>query len=274
MTSEKQPLGYHFDPPAKWIREGWEAGELSTERRDILLALFGRATTEKLARREPTPKLRLESLAAATRRGTDRRSLAALGRLLREMRLDGQLDYTTRGTGEWVVYVFTLYPDGCRSGVVPGSNRLPVPAAESAKSGSRSEIADAAANERSGSEAVDATTTTPGLASSIPGSEQGGNPLGERDRALPPSSPIPGSSEVFRTPTTAQSEEHAGVTRAREPGSPADEADSPVQAALASARRAQRRHHTQTWLATLPDEPRIVDGIVTHTSKRDFARLL
>jgi hypothetical protein len=61
--------------------------------------------------------------------------------------------------------------------------------------------------------------------------------------------------------------------RKHEPAEPG----SPVQAALADAGDAQTRNQhdrTQAWLTTLPDKPRIVDGIVTNTSERDFARFL
>lgn len=181
---ERVILGYLYVPIPDWVLRRFEACEMTRERKEIQVALYRRADREKLAGREPTPKLRLESLAGATQRHTDRRSLDALGRLLRAMRQDGELGFETSGVGDRIVYLFELFPDGPRSALVPTSERAAIPASGDTEDGSASGIPAGGAETRSGV-ATDATNgSVPGSASSIPGSEHPATPVAERGFAV------------------------------------------------------------------------------------------
>ncbi|MFL5943692.1 MAG: hypothetical protein ACJ75L_10560 [Gaiellaceae bacterium] len=219
-SGQQERLDYPFDPRPSWIQTDLEAGRLSPERRDILDALVNRADTRKLRRGQPTPEMRVASLAAATHRGTDRAKLEALRRLLREMRQEGHLDYTTRGTADRVVYVFSIARESpSRSGVVPPSEAAPVPSSDDSRDPSTSGIAAADAAGRSEVEPDPATATVPGRPSSVPPSDTPANPFPEPDPAGPRSAPVPGSLDEREDPTTAWTEREAprGIAREDDP---------------------------------------------------------
>jgi hypothetical protein len=222
MTDDR--LVYPFDPSPAWIQAEHEAGSLSAERRDILLALVHRANVQRLRRGEPTPELRVESLAAATHRPTSRSGLDALRRLLRDMRRDGDLAYTTRGTGRRVVYEFTL--TRTRSGVVPASQDLPVPPSARAEAGcSASDIAVANDPDRSGIPSrADAVTVPPKLVA-VPPSDTRATRLPEPDPGETLRAPVPPSSDVQENASTATTKELASARACEDESEDEEELD-------------------------------------------------
>jgi hypothetical protein len=197
-------LGYVFDPVPSWIQAEHEAGSLSDERRDVLLALVHRANVGSLRQGRPTPELRIETLAHATHRPTDRASLDALRRLLGRMRRDRQLAYTTRGGRDRVVYMFTVTLD--RSGVSPGNHRPSVPGSAEPRDESPTGLSTDEAMTRSGKVSTANTCTGPGEASSSPGNDHPSAPLTKPDSAEAETAPGPGCPDVRENPSTSWTE--------------------------------------------------------------------
>jgi hypothetical protein len=213
-------LGYPFDPSPDWVQTEYEAGTLSSERRDILLALVHRANVARLRQGKPTPELRIDTLARATHRPTGPASLDALRRLLGRMRRDGQLAYTTRGGRNRVVYVFTLTLE--RSGVSPGNERLAGPGSTLPQDVYANGVATADGEAQSEKAPTANGGSGPGRPSTSPGNRHPSTPPAKRDSAEAAAAPGPGCSDVQENPSTALTEELASA-RARE-NAPDDEA--------------------------------------------------
>jgi hypothetical protein len=190
-------LGYAFVPVPYWISIAWEHGEISEDAFRVQQVLFRRANHSKLADRSETPRLRIETLAVALRRQTDRTSLESLKRLLRDYRSDGLLGFRTEGTGAVTVYVFTLYPDGPRrSAVVPAFSAQVGPGAKMAETRSGSQSATDVAGDLSAPTAPENPTSVPRDSVSVPPSEVAANPVYERDSADAPVERVPPPSEL------------------------------------------------------------------------------
>ncbi|MFL5961019.1 MAG: hypothetical protein ACJ75G_12240 [Gaiellaceae bacterium] len=250
-------LGYPFDPQPKWVRQMWEAGALSAERRDILYALTGRADSAVLKLRKPTPKLAIASLAAAVGRPTDAVSLEALKRLLRLMRGDALLDYTTSGAGSRTLYLFTLFVDGPRrSGVVPGSSEAAVPPSPGGMNGSDAAFPASGAQVDAGLASAEENSDVPGEAASIPRSEGVAKLHSDTDSELVANASIPGSSEPSENSAFSDVEIEVGPgerlrARAREAS------DGPTGDPIADAILA-RRGKAPAWGRSLPRRERAI----------------
>lgn len=219
MTGDAH-LGYSFDPNPAWVQAEHEAGRLSSERRDVLLALVHRVNVLKLRRGKPTPELRLETLACALHRPTDPAGLDALRRLLGRMRQDGELDYTTRGGRHRVVYVFTLTLD--RSGVSPGNQSPPGPSSD--KPSGKAPNGILVPDRHTESEKVQAANsdTGPGETLDSPSNDAPSTPLRYTESADAETVPGPGCSDIQEDPSTSLTESEASA-RAREEGEDSDE---------------------------------------------------
>jgi hypothetical protein len=194
-------LGYSFDPVPAWIQGEHEAGSLTSERRDVLLALVHRANVGRLRQGRATPELRIETLARATHRPTDQAGLDALRRLLGRMRHDGQLSYATRGGRHRVVYVFTLTRD--RSGVSPGNQPPPVPGSNEPHDESPNGIPTSDPHTQSGKVPTANSDTSPGEFPDSPGNGHPSKPLTKPDSAEAETAPGPGCSDVRENPSTS-----------------------------------------------------------------------
>lgn len=202
-------LNFPFDPTPSWVQTEHEAGRLSPERRDIVLAIVHRANVRRLRRGEPTPELRVESLALATHRPTHRAGLDALRRLLRDMRRDGDLDYATRGTGSRVIYEFTLTLT--RSGVVPPSNGMTVPPSDTTGAVVPTGIAATVTADRSGVLDTAHGDIVPPEPVAVPPSNTPSKPLSEPDPAERSRALAPPSLDVQENPSTAWTEREASA---------------------------------------------------------------
>lgn len=110
--TETTGLGYPFVPVPRWVADECASGGITLERLGVLLVLFDRANTSRLAARKPTPQMRLQTLADRLRYQGE---LDSLNKLVRRMRSDGLLDFDVSGDPHrGYRYEFTLQIDGRR----------------------------------------------------------------------------------------------------------------------------------------------------------------